>query len=127
MEKPVILRSAHNIDILRPLCYKLRTSMQTTIHIKTDSKTADAAKQVAEDFGITLSTLVNQMLEQVGRTKKVNLDLDETPSLWLIEALRQSDEDEKAGCVMSFNTPDDAVKYVQSLIDHDKGKSTAGH
>lgn len=93
----------------------------TTIHIKTDTKTRDAAKKVAEEFGFTLSALVNAMLKQVGRSKRIQLDLyDETPSQWMIDGLRQSDADETAGRVISFKTADDAVSYVQSLIDHDK-------
>jgi len=93
----------------------------TTIHIKTDTKTRDEAKKVAEEFGFTLSALVNAMLKQVGRSKRLQLDLyDETPSQWMIDGLEQSDADEAAGRVISFKTADDAVAYVQSLIDHDK-------
>jgi addiction module RelB/DinJ family antitoxin len=71
----------------------------TTIHIKTDTKTRDEAKKVAEDFGFTLTSLVNAMLRQIARTKRLTLSMDETPNQYMIEGLRESEEDVKAdGC-----------------------------
>jgi addiction module RelB/DinJ family antitoxin len=69
----------------------------TTIHIKTDVKTRDEAKKVAEEFGFTLSALVTAMLKQVARTKRLNLEItDERPTPYMIEAMRRSDEDVQA-------------------------------
>jgi addiction module RelB/DinJ family antitoxin len=48
----------------------------TTIHVKTDIKTRDTAKQVAEEFGFTLTSLVNALLKQVARTRSLNLSLE---------------------------------------------------
>jgi antitoxin component of RelBE/YafQ-DinJ toxin-antitoxin module len=47
----------------------------TTIHIKTDVKTRDSAKKVAEDFGFTLTSLVNAMLKQIARTRSLTLPI----------------------------------------------------
>jgi addiction module RelB/DinJ family antitoxin len=86
---------------------------ETTIHIKTDTATRDRAKQVAEDFGMTLTALVNAMLKQVSRTKKLELSMDETPSPWMIEALRESEADEKAGRVSPvFAAAHDAIAWL---------------
>ena len=52
----------------------------TTIHIKTDVKTRDSAKKVAEEFGFTLTSLVNALLKQIARTRSLTLSLDETPN-----------------------------------------------
>jgi len=88
----------------------------TTIHIKTDVKTRDNAKKVAEEFGFTLTSLVNAMLKQIARTRSWTLSLDETPNQATIEALKQSEEDVKAGRVKSFKSGQEAVAYVRSLI-----------
>jgi addiction module RelB/DinJ family antitoxin len=94
----------------------------TTIHIKTDVKTRDSAKKVAEDFGFTLTSLVNAMLKQVARTKRLTLSLEESPNQSAIDALKQSEEDVKAGRVRSFHSGQEAVSYVRSLIKDDKYK-----
>jgi addiction module RelB/DinJ family antitoxin len=59
----------------------------TTIHIKTDSDTRDAAKEVAEAFGFTLTSMVNALLKQVARTRRLTVSLDETPNDAMIAGL----------------------------------------
>ncbi len=93
----------------------------TTIHIKTDVKTRDDAKKVAEDFGFSLTSLVNALLKQIARTRRLNLSIDEEPTPYMIESLKKSEEDVKAGRVISFESGQEALDYVGSLI-HDKKK-----
>lgn len=93
----------------------------TTIHIKTDVKTRDDAKKIAENFGFSLTSLVNALLKQIARTKRLTLELDETPNQYMIESLKKSEEDVKAGRVISFESGQEALDYVGSLI-HDKKK-----
>lgn len=92
----------------------------TTIHIKTDVKTRDEAKKVAEDFGFSLTSLVNAMLRQIARTKRLNLSLDENPTPYMIEALRQSEEYVKAGRVITFKTGKDALDYLKKELENGK-------
>ena len=66
------------------------TMNTTTIHIKTDVRTRDTAKKVAANFGFTLTSLVNAMLKQIARTKRLTLSLDETPNQYMMEALKRS-------------------------------------
>src|SRR5438045_334711 len=94
----------------------------TIIHIKTDIKTRDNAKQVAEEFGFTLTALVNALLKEVARTKRLNLSLEENPNDRTIAAMRQSEEDYKAGRVRSFKSGNEAVDYVHSLIKDERQK-----
>jgi len=94
----------------------------TTIHIKTDISTRDAAKKVAENFGFTLTALVNALLKQIARTKRLSLNLEENPTPYMIESLKQSEEDVKAGRVISFASGEKALEYVRSLIKNDKIK-----
>src|SRR4051812_26401601 len=95
----------------------------TTIHIKTDTKTRDAAKQVAEEFGFSLTSLVNAMLKQIARTKRLTLSMEETPNQYMIDGLKKSEEDVKAGRVLSFKNPDEAIAYVSQLIEADDHKN----
>ena len=94
--------------------------MNTTIHIKTDVQTRDSAKKVAEDFGFTLTSLVNAMLKQIARTKRLTLSLDETPNQYMIDALKQSEEDVKAGRVISFESGQEALDYLAKEIADEK-------
>src|SRR5215210_554455 len=97
--------------------------MDTIIHIKTDIKTRDEAKKIAAEFGLgSLTSLVNVLLKQVVRTKQVNLSLDETPNAATIEALRQSEEDVKAGRVKRFETGEEVLAYVRSLNKYEKSQ-----
>ena len=87
--------------------------MNTTIHIKTDVHTRDSAKKVAQDFGFTLTSLVNAMLKQIARTKRLTLSLDETPNQYMIESLKQSEEDVTAGRVSpGFTNAKDAIAWL---------------
>lgn len=99
----------------------------TTIHLKTDAAVRDKAAKVAHEFGISLTTLLNQVLDQVASTKKVRLDLEEIPSKWMIEQMRKSEEDVKAGRVLSFETPSEAVKYFRELAESDETVDRAHH
>ena len=92
----------------------------TTIHIKTEVKTRDEVKKVAEDFGFTLTSLVNALLKQIARSKRLSLNLEENPNQYMIESLKKSEEDVKAGRVISFESPQEALDYVRSLIKNDK-------
>lgn len=56
-------------------------------------------------------------LRQFAKTKKVTFSAEEErPSKYLIESLKKSEEDIKAGRVISFDSGEEAVKYFQSLI-----------
>jgi hypothetical protein len=60
------------------------------------------------------------MLKQIARTKRLNLSLDETPSQYMIDALKQSEEDVKAGRVTSFESGKDALDYLAKEIADEK-------
>lgn len=70
----------------------------TTIHVKTDIKTRNEAKKVAEDHGLSLTAMINIVLKQVARTKHLTLSLDgEEPSEYLLKEMKQATENRKAG------------------------------
>ncbi len=92
----------------------------TTIHIKTDVQTRNSAKKVAEGFGFSLNSLVNVVLRQIAKTKRLSFNLDETPNQYMIESLKKSEEAEKAGKMISFASGEEALAYVRSLINDKK-------
>ncbi|MBI2430608.1 MAG: hypothetical protein HYV39_01175 [Candidatus Levybacteria bacterium] len=95
----------------------------TTIHVKTDIKTRDDAKKIAEYFGFSLTALVNALLKQIVRTKRLALGMDERPTQYMLESLKKSEEDVKAGRVISFKSGQEALDYVRSLIKNGKKRN----
>lgn len=87
----------------------------TTIHIKTDIKTRDNAKKVAENFGLSLTSLVNALLKQIVRTKHLTLSMEEKPTPYMLESLKKSEEDVKAGRVSpAFTNAKDAIAWLDN-------------
>lgn len=94
------------------------------INVKVEPVVKRNAQKLAEDLGLSLSGLVNGLLKQVIRTKTVTLSVsDEEPSEYLIQALKESREDIRAGRVTSFESIDDAKAYVDKLIAEDEAKA----
>ena len=86
----------------------------TTIHIKTDTKTRIEAKRVAEEFGLTLTSLVNALLKQITRTKQLYLSVEkEEPTEYFKQLMAKADDDIKAGRVSpSFDNAKDAAAWL---------------
>lgn len=110
------------------LGYTLDIMNTTTIHIKTDTKTKIEAKRVAEQFGLTLTSMVNTFLKQISRTKRLYLSLDkEEPTEYFKQLMKEADEDIEAGRVISFNNGKAALKYLDSLIEDEKNKTKSSN
>lgn len=92
----------------------------TTIHVKTDVKTRDDARKIAEDFGFSLTALVNALLKQIVRTKRLTLSIYEEPTHYLLESLKKSEEDKKAGRIISFDSGKDALNYLVKEMKNEK-------
>jgi addiction module RelB/DinJ family antitoxin len=108
------------LDKRIPFSYTEYQMTTTTIHIKTEIKTRDAAKKVAEDFGFTLTSLVNALLKQIARNKRLTLSLEENPTPYMVESLKRSEADVKAGRVVSFASGKDALEYLAREITYEK-------
>ena len=85
------------------------------------------AQDIASDLGFSLSALINGYLKSLIKTKTVHYSLagEEEPSEYMIQALKQSEEDRKAGRVSpSFDNVKDAIKWLDDpnskLINGDK-------
>ena len=78
----------------------------TTIHIRTQPEVKAKAQKIAK----------NKRFRQFAKTKSVTFSVkEEKPSKYLIESLKKSEEDIKAGRILSFDSGEKAVKYFQSL------------
>lgn len=90
------------------------------INVKTSSETKEKAKQIAHDFGLNLSSMINALLHQVIQTKTLTLSAsDEEPTDYLLQVLEESKEDIKAGRVIPFKQGKDALSYLDELIEDD--------
>lgn len=85
------------------------------INIKTDPGLKLQAQRVATDLGFSLSSLINGYLKQLTRTKTIFFSAaTEEPSDYLIQALKESEADRKAGRTSpTFTNADDAIAWLR--------------
>lgn len=85
------------------------------INIRTDLGLKSAAQKVAEELGFSISSLVNAYLKQLVKTKTVHFSEAEEPSDYLIQLMKEAEEDRKAGRVSpSFDNAKDAIEWLDS-------------
>lgn len=95
--------------------------MQTAvINVRVEPKTKKEAQSVAKNLGFSLGSLIEGYLKHLVRTKTVHFSLSEQPSEYMIKALKRSDEDIKAGRVVSLKSPKEALRYLDKIIDEHK-------
>lgn len=89
------------------------------INIKTTPETKKEVKKIAEELGLSLSSLVNVLIKQVIRTKSVILSLDtEEPSEYLIKSLKKSEEELKRGDTSPlFDNAEDSIKWLHDQVE----------
>lgn len=89
--------------------------MNTAVVItKTEPEVKQRAQEIARELGLSLSSLVNAYLKQVVRTRRVEFDLGEEPSEYLVKVMKQAKENYKQGHHSPvFNTGEKAVKWLE--------------
>ncbi len=92
----------------------------TVINIRTQPDVKKAAQRVAEDLGINLSALINGFLKNLIKTKTISLKVSEEPSDYLINSIKEAEEDIKAGKVISFKDGSEAIKYLDEMIKDER-------
>lgn len=91
------------------------------VNVKVDPKTKKQAQKVASKLGFSLSSLINGYLKQLIKTETVVFSTsEEIPTEYMIKALKESQKDIKAGKVVSFKEPVDALDYLDKMIDSEK-------
>lgn len=86
------------------------------INIKTDPQTKKKAQKIAGDLGLSLGSIVNALLREFVRNKRLDVAMEE-PSEYMIRSLKESEEDVKAGRVHSFKNPKDALAFLDDVIE----------
>lgn len=92
----------------------------TSLHIKVEPDLKEQAQSLANELGMSLSTVMKALLKQFVRSKHLSVGISEIPNAYLRKALKQSDEDIKNGRTVSFKNGQEALSYLDSLIEHDK-------
>ena len=87
----------------------------TSISIKTDSKTKDRAQETARELGLSLSEVINNFLKKFIKTKRaVFNELEETPNEKTRALLKQAEDDYKNGKASpAFKTGEEAVAWLE--------------
>lgn len=95
-------------------------SNSAVINIKIEARFKREVQKAAEDLGLSLSALIKGFLKQFARTKEIHFNAEEEPTEYLLESLRESRKDVKAGRVISFKEPRQAISYLDKLITNDR-------
>jgi addiction module RelB/DinJ family antitoxin len=84
------------------------------INIKVQPELKKQAQKVANDMGISLSSVIKRYLKQFIKTKTVEFSTSsEEPTEYLIQMLKESEEDIKAGRVSpTFSNVQDALAWL---------------
>lgn len=100
----------------------------TAILIKTDPKIKEKAQKTAEEMGISLTSVINRYLKHFIQTKSITFTADEEiPSQYMIDSLKQSEEDYKAGRFISFKSGKDVHSYLDKEIENEKKRKTSSY
>lgn len=86
----------------------------SVINFKVDSAIKKKAQKKAQELGFSLSSVLNAYLKKFIKVKSVDFTTqEEEPSDYLIQALKESAEDIKAGRVSpSFDNTEDADAWL---------------
>lgn len=96
------------------------------INFTTEEKTKQEAQKVAKKMGISLSMVLNNYLKHFVRTKTIVFSaVDEVPNQYLINALKESEEDVQAGRVITFQNAQEELDYLDKEIADEKRKHSS--
>lgn len=85
------------------------------VNVKVNPKVKKDAQKVAERLGLSLSSLINGYLRHLIKTETVTFSLKEEPSEYMIQALKESKADIKAGRVSpTFTNAKDAIAWLNN-------------
>lgn len=90
----------------------------SVINIKTNPEIKANAQKVANNLGFSLSALINGYLRQLVKTKTAHFSLSEnTPSEYMLNALKESERDVKIGRSRKFASSKAAISFLDKLIN----------
>ncbi len=88
-----------------------------SILIKTDPKVKEEAQKTAAEMGISLTSVINRYLKHFITTKSITFTAQgEVPTPYMINSLKQSEAEYKAGKAISFSNKKALHSYLNSLV-----------
>src|SRR5437763_378170 len=94
-----------------------------SILIKTDPKVKEKAQRTAEEMGISLTSVINRYLKHFIETKTITFSVDEEiPNKYMIDSLKESEEDFKSDRFVSFESREDELAYLDREIENERQK-----
>lgn len=92
-----------------------------SILIKTDPQIKARAQKTAEKMGLSLTSVINRYLKHFITTETITFSTrDEKPSQYLIDSLKESEADVKAGRVITFKSKQDELSYLDKEIANER-------
>lgn len=90
--------------------------MKTVLNVKTDKEVKEQARQVAEELGLPLSSVVNALLKQFIRDREISFSLKEYKATPYLEELiaEAHAERERGDTVGPFDSVDDLMESLNS-------------
>lgn len=98
-----------------------------SILIKTDPKVKAKAQKTAAKMGLSLTSVINRYLKHFIISETVTFRTEEKLSKWAIEALKESEEDVKAGRVITFNSKQEALDYLDKEIEDERRRNSSDY
>lgn len=77
---------------------------KTLLTVKTDKKLKTSAKEVAEEIGVPLSTVINAFLRQFIRDREVKFSASHNPSLYLRESIAEGEKELADGKIKFYKS-----------------------
>ena len=89
--------------------------MKTVLTVKTDKSLKLQAQKTAEEFGIPLGTIMNAFLRQFVRNKEISLDISYQPTKYLMDILKEAEDDLEKGIVSTPLKGDEFIRHLKKL------------
>ena len=85
------------------------------VNIKTEKELKIKAREVADELGLSLSSILNAYLRQLVRTRSVYFDATvKKPTEYLLKTLKDSEEERKNGKTPPvFSDPETAISWLK--------------
>lgn len=92
----------------------------TSLHIAIEPDVKNQAEKIADEIGLSLSSVVKVLLKQFIRTGQLSVGMNETPTKYMLTSLKKSEDDVKKGRVISFTSGRDALEYLTKELHNEK-------
>ena len=95
-----------------------------SILIKIDPQVKARAQKTAEKMGLSLTSVINRYLKHFITAETITFSTrDEIPNARTARLLKKSEEDVKTGKVIRFENPDDALAYLDRMIERERTRT----